>query len=467
MIDWEEYSPLTALTHLDGRNAKKVSVLRPYFSEYAWMKMRLRVIISYCKVICEKVEKRKLSEHDIKAIDSIYSAFSTSDAQEVVTIEKEVNHDLKALEIYISRSLKRSDLLRLIPFVNLGVGSEDINSITLAILLKSSRGEVIFPVLKQVVSSLCDLCHKETNTYMVARTHAQPANITTFGKEVAGSLLRLCDEFEIFSSHSFTTKCSGEVGSYQAYLGVDSKVDWISFTDHFIESFGLHPSHAATQIAPYDNLSGYFQSMYRINTILIDFSKNMWLYVLLGYLRIKKVDTEVGSSGMPHKVNPIYFEGAEGGLEIANGIIETFVRKLPINRLSRDFSDSTIRRNIVLPLAYSLLSYQSIVEALTRIEVDRKAIAVDFKNHQEVWLETVKVYGIRHGIGDMYERLKKETRGKVLSRNDLEAIIDALPLKTKEKKELDALCDIGGNPYPQRVVEEALKRAKSILAVAM
>ncbi len=463
MTFWEENSSLTALTHLDGRNASKVSVLRPYFSEFAWMKARLGVVISYCKIIALKVTKRKLSVHDIKAIDAIHTTFSLSDAQEIVSIEKTVNHDLKALETYLTRSFKRLNLLKLIPFVNLGVGSEDINSIALALLLKNSRGEVIVPALQQIFLSLSSLSQKEKNTYMIARTHAQPANITTFGKEVAGSLLRLCDEFEIFSSHSFTAKCSGEVGSYQAYLGVDSRVDWISFTDHFIKSFGLHPSHGATQIAPYDNLSRYFQSLYRINTICIDFCKNMWLYVLLGYLRVKKIEKEVGSAGMPHKVNPIYFEGAEGGLEMANGVIEALVRKLPINRLSRDFSDSTLRRNIVLPLAYSLLSYQSIVEALTRIEVDREAIAADIDSHQEVWLETVKAYGTVHGIVDMYERLKKETRGRVLSKNNLEKLVMELPLKKSEKVELLFLCNGRGNPYSSLIVSEAINKANNLM----
>ncbi|HLD24294.1 MAG TPA: lyase family protein [Patescibacteria group bacterium] len=464
MINWEENSPLVSLTHLDGRNAHKLSSLRPYFSEFAWMKLRLRVMASYTKEIAARLSGTKLSTSDTRRLQSLIDSFFLKDARAVVTIEKRVNHDLKALELYCSDSLERRGLSRLIPYLNLGIGSEDINSIALARLLKTSRGEVLIPALKKVSFSLSDLCQKEINTSMVARTHAQPANVTTFGKEVANSLSRLCDELEIFFSHSFTAKCSGEVGSYQAYLGVDPSVDWIAFTDRFIRSFGLTPSHHATQIAPYDNITRYFQSLFRINTILIDFCKNMWLYVLLGYLRVKKIEKEVGSAGMPHKVNPIYFEGAEGGLEMANGSIETFVRTLPINRLNRDFSDSTIRRNIVLPLAYSLLSYQSIIDALCRIEVDTEAIATDLKNHKEVWLETVKSYGITHGISDMYDRLKKETRGRVLSAGDLEEIVRSLPLKLSDKRELLTLCNDSQNPYPARIVEEAVGKAKRLLS---
>lgn len=457
-----DFSPITALTHLDGRNAHKVASLRPYFSEFAWMKMRLRIIISYCKTIAEKVNKRKLSLHDTQALDAMYSTFSIPDAQEIISIEKTIHHDLKALEVYVTRSLKRSDLVRLNPFINLGIGSEDINSIAIVLLLKKSREEVLMPSLQKIIKDFIVLASSEKNTVMIARTHAQPANVTTFGKEVANSLSRLCDEVDIFNNSSFTAKCAGEVGSYQAFLGLDPGVDWLQFTDSFIRSFGLEPTHAATQIAPYDNIIRFLHSLYRINAILLDFVKNMWLYVLLGYLRVKVVEKEVGSAGMPHKVNPIYFEGAEGGLEMANGIIEVLIRKLPVNRLQRDFSDSTMRRNIVLPLAYSLLSYQSIVVALARIDVNRDAIDRDVQNHAEVWTETVKAYGMIHGISDMYDRLKRMTRGRVLTTPDLGEIITSLPLQESEKNELIGLCDGRKNPYPERIVEETVNRANRL-----
>lgn len=461
MINWEEQNALTALTHLDGRNGSKLTVLRPYFSEIAWMKVRLRVMVSYTAAIANALGV-KISSQDKKLLQAIDERFFTKDAKQIVMLEKKVNHDLKALELFYASRLKRSHLFRLIPYINLGIGSEDINSIALALLLKTSRGEVLLPALRAVAIRLATLAANEKNTIMVARTHAQPANITTFGKEVANSLLRLCDEVEILSSHQFSAKCSGEAGSYQAFGGVNTSVDWIRFTDQFIQSFGFIPSHAATQTAPYDNIIRYLQSIYRVNAILIDFSKNMWLYVLLGYLYVKKIDGEVGSAGMPHKVNPIYFEGAEGGLEMANGVIETLVRKLPINRLQRDFSDSTLRRNIVLVYAYSLLSYQSVVEALSRIEVDREAIASDVQKHQEIWLETVKAYGVLHGVTDMYDRLKQETRGRILSSEDLRHLIYSLPLNNTQKHHLVSLCGRSDNPYPGRIVDEAIQRAKNV-----
>ncbi|MBI3955939.1 hypothetical protein HY339_01635 [Candidatus Gottesmanbacteria bacterium] len=453
MIDWETLTPLTALTHLDGRNSRKLVALKPYFSEFAWMKLRLRVMGEYLALISGS-EKNKLH--------AIVESFSLSDATSVQEIERTTNHDLKALELFLAASLKRRGLFRLIPSINLGLGSEDINSIALGLQLLRSREEVIIPAIRRIIHALSRLSQEEKDTPMVARTHSQPANVTTLGKELAGPLSRLCDELKIFRSVGLQAKCSGEVGSFQAFVGVDRKLDWLNFTDTFVCSFGLIPTHAGTQVAPYDGVVAYLHSLFRINSILLDFTKNMWLYVLMGYVNVKKIDTEVGSAGMPHKVNPIYFEGAEGGLEMANGIIETLARKLPINRLQRDFSDSTVRRSLVMPIALSLLSYQSIVEGLSRIAVNRAAVSLDLSTHAEVWIETVKAYGLAHGIADMYERLKKATRGKVLSQEDLQDLITGLPLKEKEKQEMRSLCDGHHNPYPGRIVAEVVGRAKKI-----
>ncbi|MEK9143767.1 MAG: lyase family protein [Patescibacteria group bacterium] len=470
MIDWETTEQLTALTHLDGRNSHKLTALRRYFSEFAWMKMRLSVIVSYTKSIASELTGKSLSRADDRKFSSLVDTFSLTEARKVVQLEKSVNHDLKALELYCASRLKGSHpaspaggLSRLTPFINLGLGSEDINSMAFAMLLKKSREEVLLPAIREIVDLLVKFASKEKETIMVARTHGQPANVTTFGKEIAVPLSRLCDEVELFQSMTFQAKCSGEVGSYQAFLGVDPSLDAIGFTDRFIHSLGLVSSAVSTQIAPYDSLVRYLQSLYRINSILLDLTKNMWLYVLLGYLKVKKVDAEVGSSGMPHKVNPIYFEGAEGGLEMANGIIEIFCRKLPVNRLQRDFSDSTMRRNVVTPLALGFLSYQSIATALERIEVNTDTIAEDLNSHAEVWTETVKTYGTIRGIGDMYERLKRATRGRVLSQRDLQNLITGLPLKETEKQELMSICRGQENPFPARIVSEVLKRAKKIL----
>ena len=462
MIDWDTLSPLTSLTHLDGRNSSKLVSLKPYFSEFAWIQTRLRVMIGYALSVAVWHGNISLSVSQTRKCTALYERFSLVEAQDVVTIERTVNHDLKAVELYLISRLKRRGLLRLVPYINLGLGSEDINSMAFALLLSGSREEVMIPEMKKIIKILMEIAHNQRETVMIARTHAQPANVTTFGKEIANTLSRLGDETELLQSMKFQAKCSGEVGTYQAFMGLDKSFDAMDFCARFIRSLGLIPCPVSTQIAPYDNLIRYLQCLFRINSILMDFCKNIWLYVLLGYLRIKKVDAEVGSAGMPHKVNPIYFEGAEGGIEVANGMIEVFARKLPVNRLQRDFSDSTMRRNIVMPMALSLLSYQSIVEALARIEVDRDAMHKDLNNHAEVWTETVKTYGITHGVVDMYDRLKKATRGRVLTQQDLPRLISSLPLNKKEQTELQSLCDGNHNPYPGRIVEEVVKRAKKI-----
>lgn len=461
-MDWHDSSPTMALTHLDGRNAHKVASLRPYFSEFAWMKKRLLVMTEYVTSLVPFLTGRSLSSKQKKDMHIFTESFSLADAKQVAAFERTTNHDLKALELFLAARMKRSSIAEFIYFINLGIGSEDVNSIALALIMKTSRGEVLLPALVKVVKCLTTLASKEKHTVMVARTHGQPANITTFGKEVANSLSRLCDEINFLSTSLFSAKCSGEIGSYQAFLALNSRKDWLQFTDSFIHSLGLEPVHTATQIAPYDRMICYLQSIYRCNGILLDFAKNMWLYVLLGYLRVNVVEKEVGSAGMPHKVNPIYFEGAEGGLETANGIIELLVRKFPMNRLQRDFSDSTMRRNIVLPLAYSLLSYQSIVEALARIDVNREAIDRDVHAHAEIWTETVKAYGLMHGIRNMYDRLKRATRGRVVSEKDLTVIVRSLPLKESEKKELLVLCNGTKNPYPARIVDETVNRANRL-----
>lgn len=451
MINWEENSPYVTLTHLDGRNATKLKVLRSYFSELAWDQRRLDVMIAYSTALATKLGKQKPAKVSLK--------LTLADMDEIKKIEKRTNHDVKALEEFLDLRHRK-----LAPYINLGIGSEDINSIAFGIQILESRGEVLLPQLELVLKALSILADTEKNTVMIGRTHASPSNVTTFGKEIANSLSRLCDEIEFFVSLQLSAKCSGEVGTYQAFMGVDTSFDWVRFTDTFIQSFGLKPSHAATQIAPYDSLVTFLHSLFRINTILLGFSKNMWLYVLLGYLKVKKIESEVGSAGMPHKVNPIFFEGAEGGLIMANGIIETLARSLPVNRLSRDFSDSTLRRNIALVFAYSLLSYQSLETALGRISVDHQGIERDLERHAEVWIETVKAYGIAHGIPNMYDMLKKETRGKVLSKGTLEALINSLPLSPEQKKQLRTICSGKVNTIPARIVTEIVKRTHRLLS---
>lgn len=419
-------------------------------------------MVDFAWAMYEFLEKKKFTISFKQGLLNVVNNFSIMDAKTITSLEVKTNHDLKAIEQFFILQLQKHSLENMVPYVNLGIGSEDINSIALGRLAGDSRASVFMPQMRLVVKSLLALTIKEKDTIMVARTHATAANLTTFGKEIANTLFRLCDEIEIFSSLEFTAKCTGEVGSLQGLAVIDGRKDWLAFTDTFIRGYGLVPSHAATQIAPYDSLIRFLQSLERINSILIDFVKNMWLYVLLGYVKVMKVDTEVGSAGMPHKVNPIYFEGAEGGLEMANGIFETLCRALPINRLQRDFSDSTTRRNLSIPLGLSVLSYLSIVEGLQRITVDTDAIAENLARHQEVWVETVKTFAILHGVPNAYDLLKSKTRGKTLTYDELMNVIDLLPLSKEDSRVLFEIIKKGKNPYPARIVDEAVKKANKV-----
>lgn len=450
MLDWEAPNHLLSLTHLDGRNAHKLTSLRPYFSEFAWMKMRLAIM--------EKYVETQLPHY--KNSLGIAEAFTPAEAKKVVGLEKTLNHDLKALEEYMISRLPSPIASKAAPLVNFSVGSEDINNIALGRILLDVRAQVLIPGIRAVLVSLALLAKKEKNTVMPARTHGLPAGLTTFGKEIANTIIRLKDELALFSSIRLSAKFSGEVGTFHAASQSGTQRDWMAFSDSFIRSMGLVPHHGATQIVPYDTLAGYLQSIFRINAILTDLCQDMWLYVLLGYLKLQKKEEEVGSAGMPHKVNPIYFEGAEGGFIMANGIIETLVRKLPLNRLQRDFSDSTVRRNLVLPFAYSLLSYQSVVEAFSRISVDRDAIAADLHAHAEVFIEPVKAILLEAGIAGAYTLLKKYSRGRIFTADELLALTDTFSVSEEVKQKITTLVRGRGktNPYPARIVAEALRK---------
>lgn len=424
------------------------------------MKSRLDVILRYVLFIAT-VQKIPVSSKDRQTIQDIMDSFNLKQAEKITELEKMTNHDMAAIILFAKQSLKEQKLAKFINLVNLGIGSEDVNSIALSLAVKSSRGEVLLPAIFTIVKDLIGLSDRYKNITMLARTHAVAANITTLGKEFANTLLRLCDEIVRFRSLRFVAKCSGEVGSWQAHASLGNR-DWIAATDEFIRSFDLDPTHAATQIAPYDRIAEYLQSLYRLNSILLDFCKNCWLYILLGYFSVKKVNREIGSAGMPQKVNPIYFEGAEGGLETANGIIEILVRKLPVNRLSRDFSDSTVRRNIVLPLAYSLLSYQSIHEALSRLLINEEHIASDPKDHAEAWMEVVKTYGLVHGVVDIEERLRVHIAGKQLNEESLPSFLADFGFTKQQKEELLTFIEKRQNPYPAKTVDEAIRRAKEV-----
>ncbi len=462
MVNWKDSHTLTSLTHFDGRNAAKLFSLRPYFSEFAWIRERLAVMVQYVLYVAPTL-RIDISPKEKKLLASLLSNFSLAEAQKITDIERETRHDLKAIEYYLISKLPRASR-NLSRVINYGLGSEDINSTAAALLLTRSREEVLLPGLRELVVALMGLSTQHTATVMIARTHGVPAGLTTFGKEVANSLLRLCDEIEIFQSIRFRAKLSGEVGTFHALSGSPGHTDWQRIFENFLKSLGLFMHSAATQIVPYDDIVRYLSSMGRINVILSDFARNMWLYVLLNYVRVTMVAAEVGSAGMPHKVNPIFFEGAEGGLSVANGLIETLSRTLMTNRLQRDFSDSTVRRHIVLPIASSLLSYQSLSEALRRIEIEKQVMRQDIDAHAEVFVEPLKTFLVHHGAPDVYAALKEETRGRQLNKAELSQIlVRRFPKYLTTETVKSVIGQSLKNPYPGTIVRTGVKRAKRLL----
>lgn len=428
------------------------------------MKSRLTVMTRYTAAVARFMGSR-ITSLDKKQLVSVAENFSLRDASKVVALERTLNHDLKALETYFKRVLPKRLAGKVGQFVNFGLGSEDINNIAFSQNFLAAREEVLVPAIQKIIATLMALAQKEAATLMIARTHGLPAGLTSFGKEIANPLFRLCDELAILRSISLPAKISGEVGTFHALGRGPQAKDWIRFGDRFIAGFGLKPHHGATQIAPYDGVVRLLQSYGRINSILLDLCRNSWLYVLLGYLKVQKKAGEVSSAGMPHKVNPQYFEGAEGGFVMANGIIETLARALPINRLQRDFSDSTVRRNIVLPFAYSLLSYQSVVEAFSRVVVDRVAIAEDIDKHAEVWVEPIKTILGASEKTDAYEQLKTITRGRTFTPRELLSALEGLSMRKETRSLIAKLVQTHKpeNPFPKRIVTEAVNKARRAL----
>lgn len=395
---------LTSLTHLDGRNRKKLSGLRDYFSEFNWMKTRILVLIKWLDFL----QKKKIIKKSGNLL-KIYENFSLQEAKKILKIEKTTNHDLRAIQLYLSQILKTD-------FIGFGLGSEDINNLALRLLVRDSFQKILTPIILEIKKKLREFTKENKSLAMLARTHGQPASVTTFGKETGLYLYRFSQELNSLEKCQFSAKVSGEVGNYNALNFVLPKVNWLKYSEEFVSSFGLLPNFFASQINPYDDLIVFFDALKRLNQILLGLCKDFWLYCLLDYLKIISVKKETGSAGMPHKVNPIHFEGAEGGLEQANCLWEFFSRKLSYSRLQRDFSDSTVRRNFVLAFSYSLLSYQSLLTGFKRIEVNQKQIDFDLKQHPEVFSEGLKTLMILQGEKNAWEKVQAMAQDNKLNR---------------------------------------------------
>ncbi len=448
--------PLHALSPLDGRYAEAVASLTEFFSEFAFLRDRVRVELNYLPALSKTGLVRPLTDSESARLASFRANFSAADAESILAHERKTRHDVKALEYFLQDKFQNTSLVDLIPWVHFGLTSEDINSIGQAIALKESRDEVILPALDSLISSLSDFVVQYKSTPMPARTHGQFAVPTTMGKEFAVYVARLNKTRTGISSHRFEAKLTGAVGNFNALQAAAPQVDWITFSRDFISSFGLEPSLLTTQILPYDNWIRYFDLVRLTNSILIDFAQDVWRYISDGYLKQAVVAGEVGSSTMPQKVNPIDFENAEGNLGVANSLFIHYDQKLTVSRLQRDLSDSTVRRTFGTALGHSLLAWTNLQRGLKRIAPNEEKLKAELNAHWEVVSEGAQTILRAAGKSDAYESLKEKTRGQVLTEADYKAWCDAIEVDDETRKRLKSLS-------PETYIGLAVELAKRII----
>ena len=434
-----ELSPLTALSPLDGRYARQAAELRPWFSELALIRARVRVEAAWLARLAAEPGVGPEPEPDALArLDATAREFSKADALAVKRIERTTNHDVKAVEYFLRERLTPWPLVA--EFTHFACTSEDINNLAWATLVQQARGEVLLPAIDSLTASLRTLARRYVDAPMLARTHGQPASPTTMGKEIANVVARLDRQREQIAAQPILGKMNGATGNYNAHHAAYPEVDWPGLARRFVEEeLELEFNPYTTQIEPHDWMAELFGAVARLNTVLVDLARDVWGYISLGYFRSRAEEGEVGSSTMPHKVNPIDFENAEGNLGLANALLDHLARKLPISRWQRDLSDSTVLRNLGVGLGYSLVGWKSIERGIGRLELDRAALDADLERHPEVLAEAIQTVMRRHGAAGAYEELMALTRGRTVTADDLRAFILGLDLPAKEKARLASL----------------------------
>jgi adenylosuccinate lyase len=436
-------SPLTALSPLDGRYASSADPLRQYFSEHALIRYRVRIELAWLGALAAEpaiAGLRPFSRATSAALAGLLKSFSEKDSARIKDIEARTNHDVKAIEYWLRAKLaKNREALGALEFIHFAATSEDINNLSYALMLAEARERVLLPRLDAVIAALRELAHRHAKLAMLSRTHGQPASPTTLGKEMANFAHRLQRARDAIARVPLLGKMNGAVGNYNAHTVAYPKFDWPRFCRRFVEGLGLEFNPYTTQIEPHDSLAELFDAFARANTVLLDLDRDLWGYVSLGYFRQRPKKGEVGSSTMPHKVNPIDFENSEGNLGIANALLRHLAEKLPVSRWQRDLSDSTALRNAGAALGHTLLAYSSCLRGLGKLEADPARLAEDLAANWEVLTEAVQQVMRRHGVPDAYDKLKALSRGKRLDRKSLAAFIRALPVPAEAKRRLLAL----------------------------
>jgi len=435
-----ELSPLTAISPVDGRYRTNTSDLATYFSEFGLIRYRVQVEIEYfiALSLAGLAQFKPLSDAQQKQLRQVIESFTLEDAAKIKQIEKTTNHDVKAVEYFIKEKLQELKLDTFSEFVHFGLTSQDINNTSVPLSLKNATEEIIVPALKQVIQKLTSLASEWRAIPLLARTHGQPASPTLLGKEFYVFVERLKNQLAMLEAVPFSAKFGGATGNFNAHHVAFPKTDWNKFADSFVNTtLGLSRSHFTTQIEHYDHLAAYCDGLKRINTVLIDLCRDLWTYISMDYFKQKLKAGEVGSSAMPHKVNPIDFENAEGNLGVSSALLEHLSGKLPVSRLQRDLTDSTVLRNIGVPLSHALISYKSIVRGLDKLILNEQALKKDLEKNWAVVAEAIQTILRREGYPKPYEALKDLTRTNAeINQESMHAFIDGLKISTEIKEEL-------------------------------
>jgi adenylosuccinate lyase len=432
------YNRLGAVSPLDGRYGESVKSLSPYFSEAALMRYRLYVEVEYLIALSREKKIKDLNsftEAQIKKLRSVYESFNVTAAEEIKKIESETKHDVKAIEYYIQKKIKKS----LHPWVHFALTSEDVNNLSYSLMWKHGFEQVFLPEVEMVLKKLKSISIKYKNDPMLSLTHGQSATPTTFGKEIGVFYARLERQVTKAKAQKLLGKFGGATGTWSAHVAAYPKMDWLAFSKRFIQSCGLEPNLITTQIESHDSIAESYQLVVRINSIMSDLCRDIWMYISRGILGQKKIKGEVGSSTMPHKINPIQFENAEGNIGIANSLLTHLSTKLPISRMQRDLTDSTSLRNQGVGMAHSLLSLKSILSGLERIMINRVFMADELNSHWEVLAEAIQTILRKSGKEDAYEKLKNLTQGQQISSEVLNKFVSELTISNEDKETLLSL----------------------------
>ena len=452
-------SALTAVSPIDGRYESKTAPLRDIFSEYGLIRARVEVEVRWLQKLAQHADIAEVPAFDADAnqlLDDIVAKFSPADAQAIKDIESTTNHDVKAVEYFLKEKISgNAQLAKVSEFVHFACTSEDINNLSHALMLRAGRDQVLLPAMNQIVAEIAGLAQNFADVPMLSRTHGQTASPTTVGKELANVVARLRRQVKQIHDVELLGKINGAVGNYNAHFSAYPQVDWAANAEEFVTSLGLSWNPYTTQIEPHDYIAELFDAIARFNTILIDFDRDIWGYISLGYFKQKVVAGEVGSSTMPHKVNPIDFENSEGNLGLANAVFQHLAAKLPVSRWQRDLTDSTVLRNMGVGAGYAVIAYAATLKGLGKLEINRARLAEDLDNAWEVLAEPIQTVMRRYDIEEPYEKLKALTRGQGITKETLKTFIDNLDIPAEAKQSLHELT-------PANYIGNAVEQAKKI-----